>query len=1190
MDVLEIVKLRRLLHQNGDQVLSASSKLSLSSSLLFDLNEGFSLIMNQLEDLESSFQVCSSSMIALFEDLKFLHDFVQKTIGLKVTYWPKNPMIPVDISKFRHLKHLELKKINIKCVKGLQGVRGQLESIICTGREGVSTVRQLLASCGGDASFGFVWSSLIHLALPYNALKELDASMELALWLQTLDLSHNLIASADELACLPNLKYVNLGYNKLETIPAFNKAVSQSLQVLVLKNNYIENLNGLQNLGYLKELDVSFNCLMDHSTLQALEKISTLLSISLEGNPLSFHPKHRLLCMQYLHSCLISINKFVLDHLPLSRTEKQIIAYNRQRRMKFEQSASFELLGSMPNSMNSSTLSTSINSSMVSEGAMGKSMEIITEKPVIKTGIVKEAVISEDEHMLKETSKLHLETKKQILDLREKFGEKNWLRSYGGTFVQDMGLEPSPYMLLTPESTTKIFEETVILSNAQQSETLSTIHLIDNSETGAIEGSMHSAMEYNECNSIDETHETSNKFEETVSETTSSETMVTFAEPESPYNLEEETGDLYLVQKNKNDHELENLFLIITANDIKERDSITGKLLNSWSISSVLSCALGRSEPVTVDIVFDTTRETRRNKRYIVEPEDAKKIVTTLDERLKKRPILLKVFKCMKCSTHFSQDTEYVTTLSIDAKQLKCPTCESTLVIETDDLSTVDTENDVSEDSSESLSKDQNSENAAKTKLQHSDSYSSIGSATSLEESRESTPSANALNKKYESDIEILSNPSQSSIEVLDDASRTHLTPYRKRSSEERRTAVAPSLLTIPDAASIMTGLTESSSSGSLTDSICTAYENKITRQANTDEKSLNTGNDKETKFASVTNLTSLLGGLLQSIKIDSNKSLMIKAEETSHFLGNNIQYSYTDFSSVDHRIKLHIILNIFEHENEELILLLRADILMRNMKDPFPGCFVLSTLKVYVLQIDGLEGEDPQRWLHKEVSWTMDRLRSIAPLPFKQGVLIELEQPNRLNDQLQPTTIQFLCILQDFQRTSNFLFYITDMSLPPSCEVEFAVPEHCTALMHQLLKDCKNHQDGDAVRLLALFCSGLLKCQNAEVQQKLSSLILTTTALVICNMHWLLPGNKEVPRVIKEQPLSNLIGLEHNNLSLTFNFLDEIEGQEESWILDFVSVSAAETVINSIRPPWEELFSIPLQITSCKTRDTTDT
>lgn len=47
---------------------------------------------------------------------------------------------------------------------------------------------------------------------------------------------------------------------------------------------------------------------------------------------------------------------------------------------------------------------------------------------------------------------------------------------------------------------------------------------------------------------------------------------------------------------------------------------------------------------------------------------------------------------------------------------------------------------------------------------------------------------------------------------------------------------------------------------GSLTDSICTAYENKIMKQVNTDEKSLNS-NNKEIKFTPVTNLTSMLGG-----------------------------------------------------------------------------------------------------------------------------------------------------------------------------------------------------------------------------------------------------------------------------------------------------------------------------------------
>lgn len=63
--------------------------------------------------------------------------------------------------------------------------------------------------------------------------------------------------------------------------------------------------------------------------------------------------------------------------------------------------------------------------------------------------------------------------------------------------------------------------------------------------------------------------------------------------------------------------------------------------------------------------------------------------------------------------------------------------------------------------------------------------------------------------------------------------------------------------------------------------------------------------------------------GLLQSIKIGSNK--MLKGEEASSFFGSSVQYSYTDFSSIDHRIKLHIILNVFEYENEELVLLLRV-------------------------------------------------------------------------------------------------------------------------------------------------------------------------------------------------------------------------------------------------------------------------
>ena len=100
------------------------------------------------------------------------------------------------------------------------------------------------AACGADAGAGFVWGSLHRLALPYNALTHLDKSLEFAPWLDTIDLSHNLITTASELEYLPNLRNVNLGFNNLECVPLFNKATYHTLQKLILKNNYIDNING----------------------------------------------------------------------------------------------------------------------------------------------------------------------------------------------------------------------------------------------------------------------------------------------------------------------------------------------------------------------------------------------------------------------------------------------------------------------------------------------------------------------------------------------------------------------------------------------------------------------------------------------------------------------------------------------------------------------------------------------------------------------------------------------------------------------------------------------------------------------------------------------------------------------------------------------------------------------------------
>lgn len=52
--------------------------------------------------------------------------------------------VTVDITKFRHLKYLELQKVSVDTVKGIQGVRGQLECVICAGGHGVNNIHELL--------------------------------------------------------------------------------------------------------------------------------------------------------------------------------------------------------------------------------------------------------------------------------------------------------------------------------------------------------------------------------------------------------------------------------------------------------------------------------------------------------------------------------------------------------------------------------------------------------------------------------------------------------------------------------------------------------------------------------------------------------------------------------------------------------------------------------------------------------------------------------------------------------------------------------------------------------------------------------------------------------------------------------------------------------------------------------------
>lgn len=141
--------------------------------------------------------------------------------------------------------------------------------------------------------------------------------------------------------------------------------------------------------------------------------------------------------------------------------------------------------------------------------------------------------------ILETTSKGHLETKKQILEIRKKYGEDKWLSSHAGTFVQDiMGLQPSCPMLI-PEFAIENLDSKNIVASAENSAIL----LMKNTKIETNEESL--MKETNESNNEKENESEVLNKEENISEiilTNNASALVNISDP--LYDLEQ--GILYI--------------------------------------------------------------------------------------------------------------------------------------------------------------------------------------------------------------------------------------------------------------------------------------------------------------------------------------------------------------------------------------------------------------------------------------------------------------------------------------------------------------------------------------------------------------------------------------------------------------------------------------------------------------------
>ncbi|KAI4351046.1 hypothetical protein L6164_005434 [Bauhinia variegata] len=227
------------------------------------------------------------------------------------------------------LKVLELRGCDLSttAAKGLLELRHTLEKIIC--HNSTDALRHVFASRIAEIKDSPQWNRLSFVSCACNGLLLMDESLQLLPAVETLDLSRNKFAKVDNLQKCTRLKHLDLGFNHLRTIAPFSQ-VSHHIVKLVLRNNALTTLRGIENLKSLEGLDVSYNIISNFSELEFLEGLSFLRSLWMEGNPLC--------CARWYRAQVFSFfaysEKFKLDDKEISTSDfwkRQIIIASKQK-------------------------------------------------------------------------------------------------------------------------------------------------------------------------------------------------------------------------------------------------------------------------------------------------------------------------------------------------------------------------------------------------------------------------------------------------------------------------------------------------------------------------------------------------------------------------------------------------------------------------------------------------------------------------------------------------------------------------------------------------------------------------------------------------------------------------------------------------------------------------------------------